>query len=117
MRIRFVRLKKSELVREAIEDRMAPLLKKYKGVNEKDVFIEVEMENSPHQAGRDLFRLKFNIKEGELRGFILEKSDINFYRALSSLANSLPANINRFRARRDRKSYNRIRKLKTAAGI
>ena len=117
MKIRFVRLEKSELIKEAIEDRVIPVLKKFKIYHGNNVHFQIEMENSPHQAGRDLFRVKVSVNSGEMRGFILEKSDINFYRALSSLSASLPANIKRFREKKMQKALNEKRRIKNAAVV
>lgn len=117
LKIRFVRLEKSQLVKEAIEDRLLPTIQKFDFINEEDIFFEVEMENSPHQAGRDLFRVKIVFRSGEMQGFVLEKTDDNFYRALSSLSTSLPVNINRYRQKQMTKRLNKQRRVKNVSNF
>lgn len=117
LRIRFVRLRKSEMIKEAVEDRLSPILNKFDIFDEEKIHFEVEMENSPHQAGRDLFSVRLSIRGGKMRGFSIEKKDTNFYRALSSMAASLPININRFRQRRLKRGLNEQRKVKNVASF
>ena len=98
--IRFVRLGKSEMIKEAIEDKVEPILDKFNLDDQSKAYIDVEMENSPHQAGRDVFKVKLFFKEGSMEGFVLEKSDINFYKALSQLTSTLATNIDRFKGKK-----------------
>ena len=100
MEIQFVRLKKSSAVIEAIEDRMTPIFEKANIDYQRKVKITVAMENSPVQAGPDLFRVRMRIKTGIFRNLIVEKADMNFYKALSSLAESVSTTLQRNKGKR-----------------
>ena len=114
MKIRFIRLTKSELITEAIEDRILPAISKFSDIRHKDIVTEIAMENSPHQAGRNLFRVKIKIVRGKMRGFTLEKSDISFYRALANITTSLPSTIKKFRSKKQGKALKQLRRFKDA---
>ncbi len=65
------------------------------------------MENSPHQAGPDLFKVKIYISQGRYNGITIEKTNSNLYAALAELAEHMLEALNRFgdRARtRERRS-------------
>ena len=94
--VNFKNLRKSELVKEAILDRLEDDLIRFPDLNDCRVFVTVSMDNSPEQAGPDLFRVKLRITSGRYKGIILEKSGINFYLALAEMNESLLERLNRF---------------------
>ena len=54
------------------------------------------MENSPTQAGPDLFKVKLHILGARYDGVIVEKENSNLYAALAELSDHMLENLNRF---------------------
>ena len=92
----FKNLEKSELAREAAMQRMDFVVKRFPDLNESQITLTLEMENSPQQAGPDLFRVSFHVKGGRYRDVRLEKTASNFYVALADLVEHTLEKLNRF---------------------
>ena len=95
IQVSFKNLEKSDLMLQAIEDRLRPTLFKFGICQENQARVTVEMENSPQQAGADQFRLKIFIKSGRYKGLTMEKSDTHFHGALALAADHLLEALNR----------------------
>lgn len=109
--INFKNLEKSELAREVVRNRMDGLIEKFPDLSESNIRITLEMENSPFQAGPDLFKIKLHVASGRYRGVTVEKSNSNLYMALAELVDRMLEVLNRFGDR------NRMRERATARKI
>lgn len=96
IQIKFKNLDKSEIAREAAIERIETLKAKFPDLSECKVLITLEMENSPLQAGPDLFKVKFHVSSGRYRGTTVEKSDSNLYVALAEVVEHMLEVLNRY---------------------
>lgn len=96
IRIVFKNLESSELARDAVLERLAPVIEKFEGLDEQHVRVTLEMENSPVQAGPDLFKVGLQVTGGRYKGVRIVKSSSNLYVALAALADNLLERLNRF---------------------
>ncbi|MES2769891.1 MAG: HPF/RaiA family ribosome-associated protein [Bdellovibrionota bacterium] len=96
IQVKFKNLEKSEMAREAVEERIETLIEKFPDLNESKLLVTLEMENSPHQAGPDLFKIKLHVTRGRFDGITVEKSDSNLYGALAEVVDHMLEVLNRF---------------------
>ncbi|MCB0355824.1 MAG: hypothetical protein KDD40_02395 [Bdellovibrionales bacterium] len=108
IKVIFKDLEKSELAKSVAEESMNDLVDKFPDLKNSHISLTLSMQNSPTQAGPDLFTVKFYCKTGRYRGVIMQRSAPNLYKALSELSNSLLERLNRFG---DKK---RVKKIKRA---
>ncbi len=95
MLIKFKNLEKSELAKEAVSERMDALVEKFPDLQACRMQITLEMENSPLQAGPDLFSVKLHIANGRYAGVTVTKSDPNLYKALADISDHMLEKLNR----------------------
>lgn len=95
IQVKFKNLEKSELAREAVVERVESLVEKFEDLIKSRIVVTLEMENSPTQAGPDLFKVKLFIPNGRYRGVSITKSDSNLYRALAELVDHMLEKLNR----------------------
>jgi len=89
MKVVFKNLESSELAKEIVKDRIEPVLAKFPRLLDHQVNVTLEMENSPSQAGPDLFNVIIQIKGKTYKFLKIEKSDINLYRAVAMASDGL----------------------------
>jgi ribosome-associated translation inhibitor RaiA len=109
--VRFKNLEKSEMAREAVQERIETLIEKFPDLENSKIQVTLEMENSRIQAGPDLFKVKLYVSKARYSGIIIEKSNPNLYVALADVVDHMLENLNRFgdRARvKERKSARQI---------
>lgn len=94
--VKFKNLEKSDLTRDAVESRIELLVEKFPDLNDGNVQVTLEMENSPTQAGPDLFKVKLYISKGRYKGIVIEKKDLNLYVALAEVVDHMLERLNRF---------------------
>lgn len=109
--IKFKNLEKSEMAREAVHDRIETLVEKFPDLSQSKIQITLEMENSPTQAGPDLFKVKIHLARGRYNGITVEKSDASLYVALADLVDHMLEKLNRFGDRARVKERTRARKI------
>lgn len=112
----FKNLEKSELAREAAVERAEGLLEKFPDLRESKTQVTLEMENSPTQAGPDLFKVKFHIMRGRYDGITVEKSESNLYVALAEVVDHMLEVLNRYGDKARVKERKRARKLTQMSG-
>lgn len=95
IQIKFKNLEKSELAREAVEERVASLVDKFPDLGGGEILITLEMENSPSQAGPDFFKVKVYISSGRYKGVTVMKADANLYVALADVVDHMLEKLNR----------------------
>lgn len=113
IQIKFKNLDKSELVQEAVENRIEPLVDKFPDLIKSRVYVTLEMENSPAQPGPDLFKVKLHISNGRYRGITVEKESSSFYVALADVVEHMLERLNRFGDKARVKARRRARKIAT----
>ncbi len=111
IQIKFKNLEKSEMAREAVQDRVEALTDKFPDLSGSKVQITLEMENSPAQAGPDLFKVKLHVPSGRYRGITIEKADSNLYIALAEVVDHMLETLNRFGDRARVKERKRARQI------
>lgn len=89
IQIKFKNLEKSEMAREAVQERLQTLVDKFADLKTSRIQVTLEMENSPVQAGPDLFKVKLHVSRGRYDGITVEKSDSNLYVALAELVDHM----------------------------
>lgn len=109
--IKFKNLEKSEMAREAVQDRVEALVDKFPDLNESKIQITLEMENSPLQAGPDLFKVKLHVARGRYDSITVEKADSSLYVALAEVVDHMLEKLNRFGDRSRVKERNRARQI------
>ncbi len=111
MQVKFKNLEKSEMAREAVSDRIMALVDKFPDFEGSKILVTLEMENSPLQAGPDLFKVKLHVARGRYDGITVEKSDANLYVALAEVADHMLEVLNRLGDRVRVKERKRAREL------
>jgi ribosome-associated translation inhibitor RaiA len=109
--IKFKNLDKSELAQEAVRVRMEAIIEKFPDLSKSKLQITLEMENSPTQAGPDLFKVKLHIVRGRYDGVTVEKADSNLYIALAEVAEHMLEKLNRAGDRARVKERTRARQI------
>ena len=84
------------MVTEIVKDKFQAVLDKFPLLSSTALSITLEMENSPLQAGPDLFNVKVFVKSGKYDGLILSKSNSNLYHALSDVIEHMLELLNRY---------------------
>ena len=111
IQIKFKNLDKSEMAREAVQERIEVLVEKFPDLEKSKVLITLEMENSPLKAGPDLFKVKLHIARGRYDGITVEKTEPSLYVALAEVSDHMLEVLNRFGDRARVKERTRARKL------
>lgn len=111
IQIKFKNLEKSELAREAVNDRVEALVEKFPDLNKSKVQVTLEMENSPLQAGPDFFKVKLHVARGRYDGITVEKADSSLYVALAEVVDHMLEILNRYGDRSRVKERNRARQI------
>ncbi len=91
----FKNLEKSELAKAAAEERLATVADRFPDLYKSRITITLSMDNSPFQAGPDVFTVKIQCHGGRYRGVILQKSASSLYIALADLVDHLLERLNR----------------------
>lgn len=95
IRIKFKNLEKSELAKEAVNERIEALIEKFEDLKNCRIDVTLEMENSPTQAGPDVFNVKLHISNGRYAGTTVSKSSSNLYKALADMVDHMLEKLNR----------------------
>ena len=96
IQIKFKNLEKSEMAREAVQERIEGLIHKFDDLKESKIQITLEMENSPLQAGPDLFKVKLHVLNGRYKDITVEKTNANLYAALADIVDHMLELLNRY---------------------
>jgi ribosome-associated translation inhibitor RaiA len=110
IQIIFKNLEKSELAREAVTERMEAMVHKFPFLKESRISVTLEMENSPVQAGPDLFKVKLQVYGGRYHGIRIVKSSTNLYMALAGVVEVMLENLNTRNDKLRVKERNKARK-------
>jgi len=95
VQVKFKKLKKSEIIQQAAIDRVDTIIEKFPALSDSKITLTIEMENSPIQAGPDLFSIKLHVYGGKYDAITIEKSDANLYAALADVCDHMLETLNR----------------------
>ena len=109
--IAFKNLEKSEMSQDIVKERIEGLIEKFPDLARSKIRITLEMENSPTQAGPDLFKVKLHVSHGRYAGLTLEKSHSSLYIALADVMEHMLETLNRAGDRVRVKERARARKI------
>lgn len=91
----FKNLEPSELARAAVCERIEHVIEKFPTLINHKIVATVSMENSPTQAGPDVFGVRLRIAGKHFSNIEIEKKCNNLYTSLSMLCESLLERLNR----------------------
>lgn len=111
IQIKFKNLEKSEMARDAAQERIEILVEKFPDLSKCKIQITLEMENSPLQAGPDLFKVKLHVARGRYDGITVKKSDASLYVALAEVIDHMLEKLNRFGDRKRVQERTKARKI------
>lgn len=109
--VKFKNMEKSELTTRIVKERISDAVAKFPKGHPKSVVVTLGMENSPKQAGPDLFKVRTEIIGGRYHGLILEKEASDLYKALADVSDGLLERLNRFSDRLRTKARKQRREL------
>ncbi len=95
IKVIFKNLERSALATELATERLEGVIEKFPQLRNSQMTITLEMNNSPHHAGPDLFTVKVHVKGSKYRGTRLEKSASNLYVALADVVDHMLEKLNR----------------------
>lgn len=108
--VRFKNLERSEIAKDAAIERIEAMVEKFPDLKKSQINLMLEMENSPMQAGPDLFTVKVHVAGGRYQNVRLEKSASNLYAALAEVIEHMLEKLNRFGDRARVNQRNKARK-------
>lgn len=115
IKVTFKNLESSELAREAAVERIKAVVDKFEQLNESRIAVTLEMQNSPIQAGPDLFTVKVQVNGGRYQGVRIVKSASNLYIALADVVDHMLETLNRFSDKARVTERSKARKLRDQA--
>ncbi len=115
--VKFKNLEKSEMLQMAVFERMEAIVEKFPDLSESKIQVTLEMDNSPHKPGPDLFRVKFHISGGRYDGITVEKTNSNIYVALAEVTDHMLEKLNRFGDRARVKEREKARRIIKSSNI
>lgn len=88
--VHFVHLAKTKSLEDYVHEKIDPLLAKFLGKSDLVHHVRLKMENSPHQAGPDLFQCEILVQDKKLGKavHVLESSQ-NMYQAIADASHRL----------------------------
>lgn len=95
LKIVFKNMQSSQFVKNTVEERIFPIIQKFTSLAGHKITITLEMENSPTQAGPDLFSVSLLVNGKTYKGFKIKKSSDNFYHALAELVDGFCERLGR----------------------
>lgn len=85
LKIVFKNLEPSQLAREIVQERIAPVIEKFPSLVGHSVTLTLEMKNSPNQSGPDFFTVTTMVTGKTFKKLKISKSSQNFYHATAEL--------------------------------
>ena len=85
LKIVFKNMQSSQFAKDIVQERVEPIIHKFPSLAGHKITVTLEMENSPTQAGPDLFSVTSLVNGKTYKHFKIKKSSDNFYHALAEL--------------------------------
>jgi ribosome-associated translation inhibitor RaiA len=82
-------MESSQLAKETVQEKINPIIEKFPSLEGHKITLTLEMENSPKQAGPDLFTVSSMVNGKTYKGLKIKRSSGNFYVATAELADGL----------------------------
>ncbi len=89
LKIVFKNMETSQLAKDIVHEKISPILNKFPSLEGHRIILTLEMENSPRQAGPDLFTVSSMVRGKTYKMLKIKKSSSNFYHATAELADGL----------------------------
>ena len=96
IRVIFKNLEKSELARDLTLERIDSIIDRFPDLHDHKVDATLSMENSPSQAGPDVFTVKVFIRGNRFRSVLIQKSAGSLYVALADVVDHALERLNRY---------------------
>lgn len=112
LKIVFKNLEPSQLARDIVKEKIEPVIDKFSCLAGHKITLTIEMENSPFQAGPDLFTISSMVTGKTFKNLRLKKSSQNFYHATAELVDG----FNGLLGRESERLFKNPRKLKLTKG-
>ena len=109
VRIIFKNLEKSKAAKEVAEEKIQEVIEKFPLARPRRVLVTLGMDNSPAQAGQDVFKVRTEVVGGKYHGLILEKDATDLYKAVALVREGLLERFNRFSDRLRTKQRKELR--------
>lgn len=109
--VKFKNLEKSELAREVAQERIETLIEKFPDLGQSRIQVTLEMQNSPTQAGPDVFKVKVHVTRYRHNEITVEKASPNLYVALADVVDHMLETLNRFGDRTRVKERRKARQI------
>jgi ribosome-associated translation inhibitor RaiA len=117
IKVTFKNLESSVLAREAAIERIETLVEKFEHLQKSRISVTLEMENSPIQAGPDLFKVKVQVNGGRYQGVRVQKSAASLYVALADVVDHMLEALNRFSDKERVTDRSKARRLRAAIAV
>lgn len=108
----FQNLKRSEFIKSFVTDRVLSVLEKFPQNRRGKVVVYVSMENSPRQAGPDVFGVKVMLRNSIIKTFVMSKKAESLFQATAEVVDGLLETLHRQSERILSKRRNREREWK-----
>lgn len=112
VKIVFKNLEPSQFARNIVKERVEPVIEKFPSLAGHKITLTLEMENSPNQAGPDLFTISSMVTGKTFKNLKIKKSSGNFYLATAELADG----FNELLSRESDRLLKKKRKQKLTTG-
>lgn len=112
LKIVFKNLEPSQLARDIVKDKIEPVIEKFPFLADHNITLTLEMENSPNQAGPDLFTVSSMVTGKAFKNLKMKKSSQNFYLATAELVDG----FNELLGRESDRLFKNNRKHKLTTG-
>ena len=112
IRIIFKNLEKSELAKDLALERISSVIDRFSDLQNHTIDMTLSMENSPTQAGPDVFTVKLYINGPRYKSVIIQKSSSSLYIALADVVEHSLERLNRYGDKVRVKHRNKMNKLK-----
>lgn len=96
MKIVFHNLEKSEIAKDAVQERLGDMVEKFPKLKTHKITVTLFMENSPVKPGPDSFGVKVLIQGSTFKNLTLRKTSPSLYLALADVREHLLEVLNRF---------------------
>jgi hypothetical protein len=89
LEIGFKNLAVSELAKDAVCEKIDPVLEAIPELSQAKCLVTLEVKKSSRESGPDFFKAHFKVEGGPFHGLSLEKQALSLYVALGDLAENL----------------------------
>lgn len=96
IQIKFKNLDKSELAREAVEERLAAMIEKFGAIVGQSYSSHTRDGKLTDSSQASVFKVKVHISRGPYKGVTIEKSEPNLYAALAEVVDHMLEVLNRY---------------------